>query len=166
MWTHLSHPPQPVNPLVRPRDDAQPEDVLIPESPSGDAGSQDMLGQEPENEKDSENGEDEDGAAFLAFQSGDTTALNAAKDSMKHKIVLLGREGPPDGLNRALFGGGRLSRESLLCVLSVVSDQHIGKECFIVLSPADARTHGYREIGGDGGNAVVVKCYIRAKASG
>ena len=64
-----------------------------------------------------------------------------------------------------MFGGGRLSRESLLYVLSVVSDQHIGKGCFIVLSPADARTYGYRDIRGDGGNAVVVKCYIRAKAS-
>ena len=154
-----------VNPLVRPREESQPEHVLIPESPSGETGSQDMLGLETGNEQGSEVGEEDDGAAFSAFLSGDTTALHASKDSIKHPIVVLRGGALRDGLNRALFGGGRLSRESLLYVLSCVSDQHIGKGCHIVQSPADARTHGYPEIGGDGGNAVVAKCYIRAKAS-
>ena len=50
-------------------------------------------------------------------------------------------------------------------MLSVVSDTHVGKGLYIVLSPADAATYGYQELGGDGGNCVMVKCFIRARAS-
>ena len=70
-----------------------------------------------------------------------------------------------DGLVGALFGGGRPSGASLCYVLSCVSAQHKAKGCHILVSPDDAETHGYPVVGGDGGDAVVVKCYIRAKAS-
>ena len=63
---------------------------MIPESPSGEDGSQDVLRLDTEIEKDSENGEEEDEPAFLTFQSGDTTALTVPKDSIKHQIVVLG----------------------------------------------------------------------------
>ena len=67
-----------------------------------------------------------------------------SKDTVKHPIVVLGGGSLPDGLNKALFGGGRLNRGSLLYVLSVVSDTHTGKGLFTVASPADAGTYGYR----------------------
>ena len=48
-----------------------------------------MLGPETRTDKgpeNGENGEEDDGAAFSAFLSGDTTALNASKDSIKHHV--------------------------------------------------------------------------------
>ena len=47
---------------------------MIPESPSAEDGSQDVLPLGTEMEKDPENNEEEDEPAFLAFQSGDSTA--------------------------------------------------------------------------------------------
>ena len=49
--------------------------------------------------------------------------------------MVLGAGSLPEGLDKILWGG-RLNRESLLYMLSVVSDTHAGKGLFMVLSPA------------------------------
>ena len=96
----------PLDSLVRPREEVPPEFVGIPESPSEANGSQDVLPQDTEMISDQED-EEEEMSVFFVFRSGDTTALTVSKDTVKHQIMVLGGGSLSDGLNKALWGGGK-----------------------------------------------------------